>query len=73
MRWRAWNNAATRLLGFVDTERFTGTCYKAANWQYIGQTQGRGKLGPKGKRSVPIKDLWLYPLEPDFRRPLTLD
>lgn len=58
---------------FVDTERFTGTCYKAANWKYIGQTQGRGKLGPKGKRSVPIKDLWLYPLEPDFRHPLTLD
>ncbi len=58
---------------FVDTERFTGTCYKAANWQYIGQTKGRGKLGPAGKRSVPIKDLWLYPLDPDFRRLLTVD
>jgi hypothetical protein len=58
---------------FVDTERFTGTCYRAANWQYIGQTQGRGKLGPAGKRSVPIKDLWLYPLDPDFRRLLTVD
>jgi len=58
---------------FVDTERFTGTCYKAANWHYVGQTKGRGKLGPSGKRSVPIKDLWLYPLDPDFRRVLTLD
>ncbi|MEJ2389191.1 MAG: DUF4338 domain-containing protein [Chromatiaceae bacterium] len=58
---------------FVDTERFAGTCYRAANWQHIGQTKGRGKLGPSGKRSVPIKDLWLYPLDPDFRRLLTLD
>ena len=58
---------------FVDTERFAGTCYRAANWQYIGQTKGRGKLGPSGKRSVPIKDLWLYPLDPDFRRLLAVD
>ena len=58
---------------FVDTERFSGTCYRAANWQYVGQTKGRGKLGPAGKRSFPIKDLWLYPLDPDFRRRLALD
>jgi len=58
---------------FVEKERFTGTCYKAANWRYMGQTQGRGKLGPRGKHSVPIKDLWLLPLESKFRRLLTLD
>ena len=58
---------------FVDTERFAGTCYKAANWRYRGQTQGRGKLGPAGKRSTPIKDLWLYPLNPNFQRLLRLD
>ncbi len=33
---------------FVDTERFTGTCYKAGNWRCVGVTQGRGKL-----RSLP--------------------
>ncbi len=58
---------------FVDTERFAGTCYKAANWRYLGQTKGRGKLGPAGKRSTSIKDLWLYPLDPSFQRLLTLD
>ena len=42
---------------FVDTVRFSGTCYRAANWHYMGRTQGRGKLVPAGKRSVPIKDL----------------
>ena len=56
---------------FVETPRFQGTCYKAANWVYLGQTQGRGKLGPSGKQSVPIKGLWVYPLDRRFRDLLT--
>ena len=56
---------------FVERDRFAGTCYKAANWVLVGQTKGRGKLGPAGKISVPIKDLWLYPLERNFRHELT--
>lgn len=52
---------------FVEKKRFAGTCYKAANWRYMGETKGRGKLGPAGKQSVPIKDIWLYPLKPDFK------
>ena len=56
---------------FVERDRFAGTCYKAANWVLVGQTKGRGKLGPAKKISVPIKDLWLYPLEPNFRHILT--
>jgi len=56
---------------FVETERFTGACYKAANWTYVGKTQGRGKLGPSGKQSVPIKDIWLYPLSRQFKKQLT--
>lgn len=56
---------------FVEKKRFSGTCYKAANWICVGQTQGRGKLGPSGKQSVPVKDLWLYPLDRHFRSSLT--
>lgn len=52
---------------FVEKERFAGTCYRAANWKLLGQTQGRGKLGPAGKISVPIKDVWVYPLNKNFR------
>jgi hypothetical protein len=70
--WHAHYNIRPVLLEtFVDTERFTGTCYKAANWIYVGQTKGRGKLGPSGKQSVPIKDIWLYPLCRQFKRRLT--
>ncbi len=54
---------------FVEKDRFTGTCYRAANWLHVGQTQtqGRGKLGPSGKQSVPIKDVWLYPFGKGFK------
>lgn len=54
---------------FVETGRFKGTCYKAANWIYVGKTKGRGKLGPK-KPTVPIKDILLYPLDRNFRKVL---
>ena len=52
---------------FVQKDRFAGTCYKAANWINVGETKGRGKLGPAGKISVPIKNVWVYPLDKKFR------
>jgi len=55
------------LESFVEKKRFAGTCYRAANWKLCGQTKGRGKLGPAGKISVPIKDVWVYPLNKNFR------
>jgi hypothetical protein len=55
---------------FVDRERFTGTCYRAANWICLGQTRGRGRQGPAGVLSTTIKDVFVYPLHPNFRRRL---
>ncbi|MDA2924916.1 DUF4338 domain-containing protein, partial [Acidobacteria bacterium AH-259-L09] len=52
---------------FVETLRFRGTCYKAANWIYLGETQGRGKLDVKHKALLPRKSTWAYPLVKDFR------
>ena len=51
---------------FVE-ERFTATCYKAANWTCVGKTQGRGKLDRYQKAQLPIKSIWLYPLHKHFR------
>ncbi len=53
---------------FVDKSRFSGTSYKAANWIYVGDTQGRGKWDINNLREKPIKGLWLYPLQKNFRR-----
>ncbi len=49
----------------VETERFAGTSYKAANWQYLGKTKGRGKLPRPNQPSLPIKDIYIYPLVPN--------
>lgn len=55
---------------FVDQERFRGTCYRAANWIHIGQTQGRGKLNKTHIRLEPIKNIFLHPLTKRFRHTL---
>src|SRR5664280_1091714 len=53
---------------FVDRHRFAGPCYRAANWICLGQTQGRGRQGPSGRLSTPIKDIYVWPLQRNFRR-----
>jgi hypothetical protein len=55
---------------FVEKPRFAGTCYKAANWHYLGDTQGRGKLDRLHRNAQPVKSIWVYPLVSDFRRHL---
>ena len=55
---------------FVDRDRFAGTSYKAAGWTCVGQTQGRGKLDVRHERAVPVKTVWVHPLEEDFRKRL---
>jgi hypothetical protein len=52
---------------FVDTTRYIGTCYKAANWNKIGQTKGRSRQDRYSKLKVPIKDIWVFPLQRNFR------
>lgn len=55
---------------FVETPRFHGTCYKAANWIPLGETQGRGKLDVDHSAPLPKKSVWVLPLTHDFRRTL---
>ena len=55
---------------FVEKERFEGTCYKAANWLYLGETKGRGKLDVHHKCALPVKTVWVYPLTKSFRTAL---
>ena len=41
---------------FVQSDRFVGTSYRAANWIHVGQTQGRGKLDVYNQHALPKKD-----------------
>jgi hypothetical protein len=56
---------------FVNTTKYSGTCYRAANWQYLGKTKGRGRFDPKHECKQSIKDIYVYPLESDWRHTLT--
>lgn len=58
---------------FVEKARFRGTCYSAANWSLVGETQGRGKLDVHHRAAVPKKAVWIYPLRRDFREVLCGD
>ena len=45
---------------FVDLSRFSGACYRAANWRFVGETKGKGSVRtPKG--------VFVHPLDKDFR------
>jgi hypothetical protein len=55
---------------FIDPQRFRGTCYRAANWIYLGLTAGLGKDARSRVPNRSFKPLWVYPLRPDFRRQL---
>ena len=52
---------------FVESPRFKGTCYKAANWICVGQTAGRGKRDIQHQRALARKLVWIYPLARDPR------
>lgn len=55
---------------FVDTEGmgFKGTCYKAANWIYLGKTTGRGMFDQTHKQNRSKKSVYGYPLNKNFRK-----
>lgn len=55
---------------FVEIGRFKGTCYRAANWQYVGDTQGRSRNDRYSQLQVPIKQIYLYPLNRRFKEKL---
>jgi hypothetical protein len=43
---------------FIDPARFRGTCYRAANWRFLGMTTGRGKASTANAQTAPLKRCW---------------
>jgi len=68
---REWDDLYGHPVHFAETfvypDRFRGTCYRAANWIYLGQTTGRGKDDQTHRPSRPIKDVLGYPLTRNYR------
>jgi hypothetical protein len=58
----------------VDASRFRGTCYRAANWLYVGQTTGRGRMDREHTaHGQAVKNIYIYPLVRDARQQLCGD
>lgn len=68
---KRYNYQPVLLETFVEKDRFSGVCYKAANWICVGETRGRGKKDVRHENNLPVKRVWLYPLTRDFKKKLT--
>jgi hypothetical protein len=68
---RAYGHPIYFLETFIDPQRFRGTCYRAANWIYLGDTTGRGKDDRTHQPNRSIKQVLGYALTPDFRQRLS--
>jgi hypothetical protein len=55
---------------YVEAKRFEATCYRAANWIYVGKTCGRGRQDREHREKKPIKNIYLYPLVSDWQKHL---
>ena len=64
---REYCYAPVLLETFVDTSHFAGTCYKASNWTYLGETQGRGRMDREKEYALSRKAIYMYPLQKDFK------
>lgn len=68
---RIYHHPIVWLETFVDPARgFTGTCYKAAGWQWLGLTTGRGKNDQTHKPTRSLKAVFGCPLVKDFKKAL---
>lgn len=65
-----YNYEPVLLETFVEKGRYSGVCYRAANWHYLGDTTGRGKLDRYHRQSVPVKAVFVYPLVRNARQRL---
>lgn len=66
--WQAkYGHPVVFLETFVERRRFSGTCYKAANWLHVGETTGRGRDSVSKEATLPIKDVYVYPLSKRFK------
>jgi len=68
--WWAAYGARPLLLETLVDRPYSGTCYRAANWVLVGQTQGRGRMDRTHQAQGSHKDILLYPLEAHWRQGL---
>ena len=69
---RAYGYKPWLIESFVDISRYSGACYRAANWIAVGKTKGRGRQDRLNQSALSPKAIYVYPIENDFRRRMGL-
>ncbi len=67
---RYWGFAPVLLETFVDPRHYAGTCYRAAGWELLGETSGRGLARAGRAYQTTPRMVWVKPLAGEFRRVL---
>lgn len=70
---RQYNYRPYLVESFVDISRYSGACYRAANWILVGQTKGRGRQDRSHKADLGVKAIYVYPIDKDFRKSIGLN
>ncbi len=65
-----WGFEPLLLETFVDPRHYAGTCYRAAGWQLLGETSGRGLARPGQSYQSTPRQVWVKPLISDCRASL---
>jgi hypothetical protein len=62
-----WGYSPLLLETFVDPQHYLGSCYRAANWEYLGMTRGEGLVRKAKSYTTTAKMIFVKPLVKDFR------
>jgi len=68
--WQRRFGYAPALVETFVERPWAGTCYRAANWRYLGETVGRGRQDRQHAEAQTVKQVWVYPLGRDWRQRL---
>lgn len=63
----SWGYTPVLMETFVDPLHYQGSCYQAANWQYVGMTTGQGLVRDGKSYNTSTKKIFLKPLVKNYR------
>jgi hypothetical protein len=67
---KCWGYRPVLLETMVTPELYSGTCYRAANWQYLGDTAGTGRPIQGQVYETTPKSVFVRPLSKDYQQRL---
>lgn len=71
--WQARYGYSPVVLETFVISPWRGICYRAANWLHLGQTAGTGRQDRMYQEEATVREVFVYPLQRDWRQLLTAE